>query len=259
MLVLLLLVAVTVEARQRIVGGVDAEPHTHPWQVSLRRVTSEGQSHFCGGVILNENYVLTAAHCLTAYPANEVKVTAGGHFLQSQSEFETESFAESLILHESYDGNAQGFPNDIALIKLATPISENGGIQYGGLPVDDSSDYSGSSGCYITGWGRTIAGGALPNALQETPISILTNSDCKSRLSILLYFALRDTHICTYGGGTSSACNGDSGGPAVCDDGNGGKVVVGVTSWGEANCPQNKPSVYTRLSKYLTWINSKMV
>ncbi|KAK6165604.1 hypothetical protein SNE40_022502 [Patella caerulea] len=251
----LLLVAAIAEAQnQRIVGGQDAEPHSHPWQVSLRRRDGNSWSHICGAVMINSNWALTAAHCIDA-AASDMQVVAGGHFLQSSSQFERASQLVNKIQHPSYDPNSTGFPNDIGLVELETPIGENGGIKYATLPSDDSNDYSSTSECYITGWGRTTDGGPLPNALQVTPTTVITNSACQSAHGLTGFLGVRQTNICVDGSGTSSACNGDSGGPAVCNV-NGEMVVVGVTSWGRSGCPVGYPSVYTRNSKYLNWIRS---
>ncbi|KAK6165603.1 hypothetical protein SNE40_022501 [Patella caerulea] len=251
-LAVLLVAAVAEGQNERIVGGQDAVPHSHPWQASLRRRDGNSWSHICGAVMINRNWALTAAHCIES-PASDLQVVAGGHFLQTPSQYESSSVASRVIQHSSYDSNGIGFPNDIGLIELVSPIDENGGIKYATLPPNDSNDYSGVAECYITGWGRTTDGGPLPNALQVTPTNVITNSACRSALGITGFLGVRDTNVCVDGSGSSSACNGDSGGPAVCNV-NGEMHVVGVTSWGLTGCPVSSPSVYTRNSKYLSWI-----
>ncbi|XP_069140846.1 fibrinolytic enzyme, isozyme C-like [Argopecten irradians] len=107
-------------------------------------------------------------------------------------------------------------------------------------------DFAGQS-CTITGWGRTSGGAPLPDILQKATTTVLSNADCAE---IWGADSINDGHVCVYTNGTNGACNGDSGGPLTCDG-----VLVGVTSWGAVGCDTSLPSVYTRITHFLDFIN----
>jgi chymotrypsin/chymotrypsin-like protease len=105
------------------------------------------------------------------------------------------------------------------------------------------------------GWGRIYGGGPLPDILQQAMLPVASHSDCRSKYSI----ADRKAHLCA-GEARSSAsggCNGDSGGPFVCEEG-GRWVVHGAVSFGKRNCPTTHYTVFARVYSYLAWINSNI-
>ncbi|XP_067669521.1 fibrinolytic enzyme, isozyme C-like [Haliotis asinina] len=256
MLCLLLAVSLAYSAAapsQRIVGGSDAVPHSWPSQLSLRR---QG-SHICGASILTANYAVTAAHCVENQVQSDMSIVAGGHDLQNPSDFQ-QQIDVTYVMHPSYSGTALGFPNDIAILKLATPLQWNDGVQPANLVPDDSKNFAGESDCFITGWGKL--GGSesgLPDILQEVQTNVVSNSACKSALGFFPGLGLSDNHVCVYDSvnKATGACNGDSGGPLVCMS-NGQYTLIGVTSWGLSGCATDAPSVYTRVSKYLDFIRN---
>ncbi|XP_046330294.1 fibrinolytic enzyme, isozyme C-like [Haliotis cracherodii] len=238
---------------ERIVGGSEATPHTWPWQLSLRR---QG-SHICGAAILTANYAVTAAHCVDGQVESDMSIVAGGHSLQNPSMFE-QAIDVTYVMHPSYNGDALGFPNDIAILRLATPLEFNDGVQPANLVPDDSKDFAGEKDCFITGWGKL--GGSesgVPDLLQEVQTDVVTNSACRSALGLFPGLGLSSSHVCVYDSANqaSGACNGDSGGPLVCMS-NGQYTLIGVTSWGLSGCATDAPSVYTRVSKFLDWVKS---
>ncbi|ESO84179.1 hypothetical protein LOTGIDRAFT_108162, partial [Lottia gigantea] len=237
---------------KRIVGGTNAVPHSHPWQISLRSTINGVTDHICGGVILNSTWVLTAAHCVDGIRELDLHITAGGHFLQTPSEHQVTSNVLQKFMHPSYDPNFTGYPNDLALLRLETAVLENVGIKYGSLPVDDTNDFIVNNGCYITGWGDTEGSGQHSNALQVGSTNVVSNPDCISAHGLTGTFGIRETNIC-FGLSLSTSCNGDSGGPAVCNVTD-TMYVVGIDSWRRTGCPTDYPSIYTRVSKYIDWI-----
>ncbi|XP_061175620.1 elastase-1-like [Saccostrea echinata] len=241
--------------QSRIVNGVDSGQGDWPWQASLHYETSRGSfSHICGGSLIDTNWVLTAAHCVEFdNNVNKFRVVLGEHIQSEDHGSEQTINIAEIIMHEQYNGGGSGIPNDIALLRLQDSAdTSRPEIGIVALPSSSNQEFSTRDTCFISGWGKTSANGGVADVLQHVQINVLTNSDCSWRW---LFQSILSTHICV-GGGSESACNGDSGGPLVCQK-NGQWVLAGVTSWGSSNC-QNMPNVYTRVSKYLSWMDTKM-
>merc|ERR1712212_1123053 len=111
------------EGRAKIVGGEEAEPHEFPWQVSLRR--KYDNFHFCGGSILNENTVVSAAHCTVIWEdPSQVVIVAGEHNKVIDEGTEQTVEVSKLVPNENY-GAPHQLENDIALWHLATNLTFN--------------------------------------------------------------------------------------------------------------------------------------
>ncbi|XP_021349844.1 fibrinolytic enzyme, isozyme C-like isoform X2 [Mizuhopecten yessoensis] len=229
----------------RIFGGSDGQISENPWQVSIR----SWNSHICGGVILDETTVLTAAHCL-GNAARTYSIRYGSGALATGYSVSV----TSTKLHENYGVGSGGFPNDIAIMKVQA-MSFNGNAQPISLTQRSNDDLAEGALCRITGWGNTNGGtSSIPDNLQEAEMSVITDSACEGQWGSNI---CRSCHVCVYGDGERSACNGDSGGPLVCKNNESDQwELVGVTSWGATNCPPGYPSVYTEVRSYADWINT---
>ncbi|XP_060067562.1 trypsin delta-like [Ylistrum balloti] len=219
----------------RIIGGADASISDFPWQVSLQ---SYFNSHVCGGVILDDTTVLTAAHCLGSL--TRVKYATanlrGGR---------TTSIVKQ-IRHANFDQGDGAYPNDIAILKVNSMTLD---ANAKAINVIDKSLASGTE-CTITGWGVTTTGGggSTSNILQQAKMEVISDSVCAITWGSNI---CNTCHICITGDDARGACNGDSGGPMVCDN-----MLAGVTSWGVSGCLPNYPSVYTDLYHYRNWIET---
>ncbi|XP_069120255.1 fibrinolytic enzyme, isozyme C-like [Argopecten irradians] len=234
----------------RIVGGVPAESNKWPWQVSLqkRSIFFLPPSHFCGGSLIAPDMVLTAAHCVDGTSPSTVTVVAGLHRQGSTADSQSITVS-SIIMHSQYDNAGAGFPNDIAILKMSQPFS----LTHKTVELPEATmGFLGNNDCWITGWGKTDANSGTAEVLMEAQMGVISNGQCEQSWSQISGASIYDTHICIEAVG-KSACNGDSGGPLVCrvDD---QYVLAGVTSWGITTC-EGFPSVYVRVSKFLTWIN----
>ncbi|XP_013387554.1 serine protease hepsin [Lingula anatina] len=242
-------------ASTRIVGGDDSEEHAWPWQVSLQ--TTSSSFHFCGGSLINAQWVITAAHCVEGEQTSAFKVVLGEHHREQTSGNEVERGVARFIMHPQYDGSGAGFPNDIALVKLASPVSLDGPHMRAACLPEPGEEYSASDECWITGWGDT-KGTGNEQILQELRVDIRDRETCRSNWGSGY---IRDTHVCI-NDGTTGACNGDSGGPLVClaRSGSGLWNLVGATSWGRTGCQTaGYPSVYTRVSEFRDWIEEQIL
>uniref|UniRef100_A0A672NMY6 Mast cell protease 1A-like n=2 Tax=Sinocyclocheilus grahami TaxID=75366 RepID=A0A672NMY6_SINGR len=220
-----------------IVNGREAKPHSRPYMVSIQ---ISGQ-HDCGGFLISDQWVLTAAHCWNRYAI--LTVVVGAHDL-SNSKILDRIRVKFYIPHPGY--LISSLRNDIMLLMLYKKVRLNNNVGLISLPKD-SKDVNVDTLCSVAGWGRLWTNGSLSDRLMEAYVTTLNHVQCQRKWGPS-YSALQ--MICAYGGGGS--CQGDSGGPLVCGD-----TAVGVTSFGSklhCNSPEH-PNVYTKISAYLPWIH----
>lgn len=235
----------------QIVNGDDASECEWKWQVSLKR----GSSFFCGGMIVDDEWVLTAAHCMGN---TEFEVLAGEHNLRKESGNEQYRNSKEVYVHPLYDRGTTNF--DYALVKVDAPFDlTKGCVGKVCLPADETDDVTGGEECYITGWGTLRSGGSQPDILQEAKVTILSNAAC--RKTGYSASQITDVMLCAQGkatnGSITDACQGDSGGPLVCQTG-GTWSIYGATSWGRGCAGANFPGVWARVAKVLPWIDDVM-
>ncbi|KAM9751911.1 chymotrypsin-C-like isoform 2-T2 [Menidia menidia] len=238
----------------RVVGGEDVRPHSWPWQISLQYNREGEWRHTCGGTLISEQWVLTAAHCISK--DKEYRVALGKHSLVETEEGAVFMGTANIIVHEKW--NLLFIRNDIALIKLEAPVEVSGTIMPACLP-SASFLLPHDEPCYVTGWGRISTGGPIADNLQQALLPVVDFATCTK--PDWWGFMVRDTMVCAGGDGVVSGCNGDSGGPLNCQSPDGSWEVHGIVSFGlglSCNYPK-KPTVFTQVSSYVDWINSKMV
>ncbi|XP_064480513.1 chymotrypsinogen B2-like [Ornithodoros turicata] len=241
----------------RIIGGTDALPHEFPWQVSLwaKNSTLHLDTHYCGASVVNENWILTAAHCCADYPAFEFRALFGKHNLRQSEETQQRRYIEKVIMHDKFVLTRAQY--DYCLIRLSEPVNFTEYIGPVCLP-EPEEDYTGAM-CTTSGWGRTANGRTHTDILQKVDLPIWTNDECALAYAGYL-FNITDDMICAgYKEGGKGTCFGDSGGPLVCEREDGSWVQVGITSWGGRGnkCAlPNEPSVLARVSYVLDWIQS---
>ncbi|CAL8129598.1 unnamed protein product [Orchesella dallaii] len=210
--------------KQMIVGGYATEELQWPFLVGIFK---DGE-FYCGGSIINERWVLTAAHCCHGYDKHVYEVQAGMTRRLSWSPYEQTRMVEQIFVHDSYDSKI--FANDIALYKLDKPLYMSKYVTPACLPSGSEDDPHGGQMCKVAGWGDLQESGYGPDHMQEVELPVLDK--CLETFT-------RDTHqICAgYNEGGKDACQGDSGGPFLCTNYAG------------------RPMAYTRVSAYIDWIH----
>ncbi|XP_062528690.1 serine proteinase stubble isoform X2 [Bombyx mori] len=242
--------------QSRIVGGDKSTFGMWPWQISLRQYRTSTYLHKCGAALLNENWAITAAHCVEHVPPSELLVRLGEHDLANEDE--PYGFAERRVQiiasHPHFDPAT--FEYDLALLRFYEPVKFQPNI----LPVcvpDNDDDYVGKT-AYVTGWGRLYDEGPLPSVLQEVRVPVINNTACEAMYQAAGYNEhIPNIFICAgrTKGGTDS-CEGDSGGPMVVRRDRDDRFVLGgIISWGIGCAEPNQPGVYTRISEFRDWIN----
>jgi secreted trypsin-like serine protease len=249
---------------QRIVGGQEADPGEWPWQIAL--VVKGGDLYFgqfCGASLLNEEWVLTAAHCVEDQTPSDLDVVAGIHDLRTPDPNIRRVGVSAIVIHPGWNTNT--FDNDIALIKVSTPIP-NRLVNGTTLPITAVEMVATNIGALngtmatVTGWGNRAAqpnpgGNDFPDRLHEVEVPIISNADCSNA-----YTGITQNMVCAgIPAGGKDSCQGDSGGPLVVYNNAAGKwLQAGIVSFGQGCAAPNKPGVYTRLSRYIDWIADTM-
>lgn len=238
----------------KIVGGQVAPAHVAPWIISLQiYATSQGRySHMCGGSVLSSQWVMTAGHCVYGFEDQTFAVVAGAHNLETVETTQQLRAVERRVIYPSYKGGVA--PYDIALLKLAQPLTWTSSVGPVQLPGDSGTAPRGYATLY--GWGSMSTSNTpkLPSALHMMRVPIISSNICKFVLDATQFQLISDRlTVCTGPvSGSPSACVGDSG--SALSQGN---TVIGVVSWGRTPCGSpNSASVYTNVATYQRWIRS---
>ena len=235
----------------KIYDGQEAPLGAFPWLVSLQYK----DKHFCGGTLINKQWVITVAHC-PDFPnvpnfISELKVSLGDYNLYTSTETDNVLLGVSKIINYPLYDQA-GYNGDIALLKLSSPVLFTRNIRPICLPVNNIDTFEKQLGV-AAGWGKTETGD-LPETLRFVELNIVPNVTCVMNLA-MVNIDITDKMICTFKGptGQETTCTGDSGGPLMVRR-SGRFVLVGATSFSLVDCQSPFPNVFTRVSAFLDWI-----
>ena len=239
----------------RVVGGSEASIANWPYLVSVQVRTSEG-SFVCGGNLIDDRRVLTAAHCVldgfAALPVADVRVVAG-----RDDPFASDVVASQvarLAVHPGYErrprDQGEGGPYDVALLELAEPVTQPS-IRL--ATEADAAAYAPGVVAGIAGWGATRSGGSAVDRLRSATVPILDDAACASQTRIPLSEAR--TMLCAgYPEGGIDTCQGDSGGPLAVTGADGAPLLIGTVSWGVDCAKPLSPGVYVRVATVQPWV-----
>ena len=234
------LVLFVVPTHAQVVGGMPTTIQEHPWLVALY-IDTKGGRRFCGGSRIRDNWVLTAAHCFVDAKRPYRTTLKSGVSLLSVSGVEV--LAKRIIPHPDF--KSATFAHDLALVEVDNLKATVLRLPFDGEKVPDSEMLS------LAGWGLTEAG-RMADQLQEAFVPHVPLNICNGTKAY--EGAIAAGMMCAgYPGGGIDACAGDSGGPLVWRKAD-GPVLVGVVSFGKGCAQAMKFGVYTRVRKYLDWI-----
>ncbi|XP_072391809.1 uncharacterized protein Np [Diabrotica undecimpunctata] len=239
----------------RIVGGEKSSFGKWPWQISLRQWRTSTYLHKCGAALLNENWAITAAHCVDNVPPSDLLLRLGEHDLSTESEpyLHQERRVQIVASHPQFDPRT--FEYDLALLRFYEPVTFQPNILPVCVPQSDENFVGRTA--YVTGWGRLYEDGPLPSVLQEVSVPVINNTVCESMYRAAGYIEhIPHIFICAgWRRGGFDSCEGDSGGPMVIQRQDNRFLLAGVISWGIGCAEPNQPGVYTRISEFRDWIN----
>ncbi|XP_053483666.1 granzyme B(G,H) [Ictalurus furcatus] len=227
-----------------IIGGNEVKPHSRPYMASVQI----NNKHNCGGCLIRNDYVLTAAHCVANIDhsgKDKLEVLLGAHNINRKESQQQRIQVQQFIPHPSYkqhDG-----PNDIVLLKLLSVAKLNKFVKVIALP-EKNENLPDHQECSIAGWGRTAQNSSVSSVLREVKLQLQNNSQCKKLWKNKFD---TDSMICTVSDGKKTPCKGDSGSPLIC-----GNIPQGIAAFGKLDdcLSRTHPVVYMKISYFLPWI-----
>ncbi|MBE9374339.1 serine protease [Saccharopolyspora sp. HNM0983] len=226
------------QPQARVLGGAETSTDQAPWAVAI---TDSSGRQFCGGALVSEVKVITAAHCATSSVTGDerspgsLRAVAGRADLSSQNGSVAE--VEDVWVHPEYRGYTSG--DDLAVLTLRDPLPQQPLGVVGA--ADDSAYRPGTTGT-VYGWGRTSEDGAPSGVLRSVDVPVTSGRECGHAYS---EFDERGMFCAGVPEGGRDACAGDSGGPFVVDG-----ELAGVVSYGTGCGRPGTPGVYTKVSGY---------
>jgi uncharacterized repeat protein (TIGR01451 family) len=245
-----------------IIGGIAAKPGAWPWQVALVFAPEPDPflGQYCGGTLLSDRWVLTAAHCVEGLLPELVDVVVGIHDLASGQG--QRIGVRQFVIHPSYRPELEFVTGDVALLRLAEPAQLTGtiGVRGSVVPITlaPAELTAPETIATVIGWGdRTNRQGDYPDELHQVTVPLVAKSVCDAAYQQFGYppGTIADDHLCAgYVEGGKDACAGDSGGPLMVRDAQGVWKQIGIVSSGyECALPEGY-GIYTSVPFYTDWI-----
>uniref|UniRef100_A0A158P4Q4 Peptidase S1 domain-containing protein n=2 Tax=Tetranychus urticae TaxID=32264 RepID=A0A158P4Q4_TETUR len=257
----------------RIYRGSKVRPNKYPWLAYIRSYSDRknGSYHRCGGSLIDERHIITAAHCVVNANGKVYSLSNLDVFLGLVKAFNVSSKPNSVSkvwIHDKYD--TSDLSNDLAILTLSKPVKYTQTV----APVCLPNFENGLSTLMVAGWGRTAANAGFTNDLLEVEVDYLTKKECNdlkkdyemkldgisdSMKSQVEVESVAETHMCAINKKTKGdSCSGDSGGPLMYQGDNGRYYLMGIVSGSWADCGEVEEiaGLYTRTFIYKNFIKS---
>ncbi|CAG9856888.1 unnamed protein product [Phyllotreta striolata] len=249
----------------RILSGESTAVNEFPWMVLMQYQlkNSDIRRWLCAGTLINERYVLTAAHCFTSTDYRLVNVRLGEFNISSPIDCQgslcnnpEDIGVEKIIVHYEYHNGSVDNRNDIALLRLSRRVMYSKFIQPICLPRLNEAAEIGDR-VTVAGWGQTEHH-SMSNVKLKLEVPIVNHADCTKKYSHFLNLA--STQICAGGVKGKDSCRGDSGGPLMkaANDDPSTWYLEGIVSFGNSCGLQGWPGVYTKVESFLSWIHDNV-
>ncbi|KAI8774159.1 fibrinolytic enzyme, isozyme C [Biomphalaria glabrata] len=248
--------------QKRIISGEDAELFQIPYVAAVTIRKDNAWYAICTGVLVTENKVLTAAHCVEKFTASNFLIFVGViRFYGPYSGYEQFSYVSKIDVHDGDMGSNPGLPlRDLAVLTLAVPAILSRNVQVVQLSANSALYFN--TECTITGWGITKEGTQnIPNYLQKGETTLISTMECETYWPIMREELNAGTIICVLDkyespSRSTTICNGDSGGPLLC--GPNRDVLVGIAVAKISNCDGTWPQFYLDISRFRSWVANKL-
>ncbi|XP_017040991.2 trypsin eta [Drosophila ficusphila] len=219
----------------------------YPYIVSIGSNEKGYNKHLCVGVIISNEHVLSAAHCIKSQKKDKLYVSGGDDWLNSRTQKQTRFVVVQVIWHPQFKELGG---HDIALVKVH-PSFPLDNIRFRSIDFASKIQIGGGVSASLLGWGRVKMNQV--RKLKELPFLTMENSLCKLRHRFIF---LTETDICAmHLKGPVGACDGDSGGPLMDVV---KEKIYGILSYGKKACKPNQPYAFTRVNIYSDWIEKTM-
>lgn len=239
-----------------VVDGKPAKPGKWPFAVALvsRSNPNNFTAQFCGGSLIDDNHVLTAAHCVEGASPTQMQVLVGTHSLVAGGR---RVDVTRITVHPDF-GATPFLQADVAVLRLGTAVTDIAPVAYAASKAADDAVSPDNSKTTVMGWGALEWNQGGPEVMHQARLKRNTIAECNA---LSLYSGqLTDNNVCAgdLQSPGKSACYGDSGGPLVGKDDKGQTVQIGVVSGGPRVCG-DVPGYFARVGSYAPWINDQVV
>ena len=234
-------------------GGQRALPGEWPWQAGL--MVKNTTRIYCGGALINEEWIVTGAHCVTYRNASTLLVVLGEYDVTRNEGIEIFREVDTFHMHPNYHLLTADF--DLALVRFKPALDRfSRFISPVCLPTADDSFHAGTN-CTVTGFGRLAEAGSIATMLQQAVVPIVPRDTCQAAYSD---YNITPRMMCAgYATGGIDACQGDSGGPMVCRKDQRHWYLAGVISWGLGCARPNSYGVYANVTMLASWVRSTLI
>lgn len=235
----------------RIIGGELAADGEFPFLVAIG---SNADGVYCGGTLISDKWVVTAAHCMedvdTPAEVSDLYVISGTNVINPVSSSNLTS-VDRVLIHANF-GDTATFNNDIALLELSAAVSADAVDR---ISTSSYPYFTVGTTATVAGWGDMDSTSAsdYPDDLYKVDVPVVSSTVCENTYGS----SLTDNMICAgFQAGGADACQGDSGGPLFVDNNDGTQSFIGIVSFGTGCAQPDYYGVYTKVANYVSWIRA---